>query len=249
MQKHGWLVGAMLVASVAGGALSNLFLTVGLGAQGAEVVSASQVNIVDRGGRLRAVLSGEDERGQTSLAFYGPGGVVRTVVGTEPDGAPLVWLNDGEGRTRVSVGVRGTNAVLTVGDGGSPNVMIGSLGGTPVVGLSDGAQTRLQMDLGPEGQPSLNLQGQPALNLFGAPGRRAVGVSVDAAGAPLLSLYDASGAPRVAMGAFQGTTVINLGDGTRPRLVLGVTEEGEGSVGFYDAEGALVRLEDAASSR
>ncbi len=70
LRQRGWMIGAMLLASLVGGAASNLFLTARLGAQGTDVVTASQVNIVDREGRLRAVLAAEDEREMTSLAFY-----------------------------------------------------------------------------------------------------------------------------------------------------------------------------------
>ena len=48
--QHGWMIGAMLLASIVGGATSNLVLAARLGAQGADVVTASQVNIVDREG-------------------------------------------------------------------------------------------------------------------------------------------------------------------------------------------------------
>ena len=43
------------------------------------------------------------------------------------------------------------------------------------------------------------------------------------------------------MGTIQGSTVLNLGDGTRSRLVLGVADNGRASVAFYDADGALER--------
>ena len=35
--------------------------------------------------------------------------------------------------------------------------------------------------------------------------------------------------------------MLNLGDGTRPRLVLSVAGNGRASVGFYDEDGALAR--------
>ena len=98
--QRGWMIGAMLLASLVGGAASNLVLTARLGAQGGDVVTASQINIVDREGRLRAVLAGEDERGMTSLAFYGPDGTVRGVVGADPDGTPVLRFNTLDPATR-----------------------------------------------------------------------------------------------------------------------------------------------------
>ena len=249
MRRHGWLVGAMLAASMLGGAASNLLLTARLGAQGPEVVTTPQVNIVDSAGQLRAILAGEDERGLTSLSFFGPDGALRGVVGSEPDGTPVLQFNDGEGRVHLAAAVRGTETVLTIGDETSSNILVGSFGGAPVIGLAQAGQTRVQLALDTEGRPSLDLQGEPTLNLLGRPGQRAIGLSVDPSGSPFLSLYDSEGAPRVAIGAVQGTTVINLGDGTRPRLVLGVTNDGQGTVGFYDANGTLVRLEEADASR
>jgi hypothetical protein len=94
----------------------------------------------------------------------------------------------------------------------------------------------------------VSLQGEPSVNLLSEPGQQAISLSVDADGAPFVSLYDAEGAPRILMGSVQGTAVVNLGDGIRPRMVLGVTDQGEGSLGFYDAEGTLVRLEGAEAS-
>ena len=231
--QRGWMIGAMLLASLVGGAASNLFLTARLGAQGGDVVTASQINIVDREGRLRAVLAGEDERGMTSLAFYGPDGTVRGVVGADPDGTPVLRFNNPAGVGRLSASVRDDEPVITVGDEAARSVRIGSFDGTPIVGLVDRGRTRLQMTVGD--------QGTPRISLFNTDGQRGVGLVVAADDAPFLYLWDAAGAQRLAMGTVQGSTVVNLGDGTRPRLVLGVADNGRASVAFYDAEGALER--------
>lgn len=231
--QRGWMIGAMLLASLVGGAASNLVLTARLGAQGGDVVTASQINIVDREGRLRAVLAGEDERGMTSLAFYGPDGTVRGVVGADPDGTPVLRFNNPAGVGRLSASVRDDEPVITVGDEAARSVRIGSFDGTPIVGLVDRGRTRLQMTVGD--------QGTPRISLFNTAGQRGVGLVVAADDAPFLYLWDAAGAQRLAMGTVQGSTVVNLGDGTRPRLVLGVADNGRASVAFYDAEGALER--------
>ena len=228
-----WMIGAMLMASMLGGAASRLLPTARLGAQGADVVNAAQVNIIDSGGRLRAVLAAEDERGMTSLVFYGPDGSLRGFVGAEPDGTPVLRFNNPTGVGRLSAIVRDDEPVITVGDEAASSVLIGSLGGAPIVGLFDRGRPGLQMSLGD--------QGERRFSLFNTAGQLGVGLVVGADDAPLLYLFDATGAQRLAMGTLQGSTVVNLGDGTRPRLVLGVADTGRASVAFYDAEGALER--------
>ena len=230
---RGWMIGAMLLASLVGGAASNCFLTARLGAQGADVVTAAQVNLVDSGGQLRAVLAAEDERGMTSLAFFGPDGTLRGLVGAEPDGTPMLLFNDPAGVGRLTASVRDDDAVMAVGDEAAGSTLIGSFRGTPVVSLSDRGRPRLQMTLGD--------QGEPRLSLFNTAGRQGVGLVVGTDDVPFLYLWDADGAQRLAMGTVQGSTVVNLGDGTRPRLVLGVADDGRASVAFYDADGALER--------
>ena len=87
--QRGWMIGGMLLASLVGGAASNLFLTARLGAQGGDVVTASQINIVDREGRLRAVLAGEavglchSDVAQLNGHPHVPGEVSPTVPGHE----------------------------------------------------------------------------------------------------------------------------------------------------------------------
>jgi len=97
-------------------------------------------------------------------------------------------------------------------------------------------------------QMSLGGQGEPQLSLFNSMGQRGVGVVVGTDDAPFVSLFDVAGAQRLVMGTLQGSTVVNLGDGTRPRLVLGVADNGRASVGFYDAEGNI-QLEVAPDTR
>ena len=233
MERQGWLIVAVLMTSMMGGALSNAWLTVGLGAQGGDVLTASQVIIVDSSGRLRAVIAGEDERGLTSLAFYGQDGAFRGVLGADANGDPVLQFNNAAGFSRLSAGVQDDNALVTVGDQGAGHVLVGSLGGSPIVGLADMQRTPLRLTLGQGGQPQVSL--------FNGAGQRSLGLAVGADDAPFVSLFDGAGAQRVAIGAVEGATLINLGDGIRPRLVLGVADNGLPSVGFYDEEGTLVR--------
>ena len=233
MRRQGWLVAAMLAASAVGGAVSSLLLTARLDAQGAGVVTASQVNIVDGAGRLRAVLAGADERGLASLAFYGPEGGFRGLVGVDADGRPVLRFTDPDGAARILATVRGGDGMVTVGDETARHVLIGSQDGTPFVGLSDGRRIPMQLTLGDEGQPRVNL--------FNRRGQPAIGMVVGADDAPFLSVFDPAGVQRLTLGTVQGATVVNLGDGAGTRLVLGVAENGRASMAFYDDEGGIER--------
>lgn len=233
MRRQGWLVGAMLAASLVGGAMSNALLTARLGAQGAGVVTASQVNIVDGAGRLRAILSGDDERGMASLAFYAPDGAFRGLVGIDADGHPVLRFMDQGGATRILARVGREDGMVTVGDETARHALVGSQAGTPFLALSDGRRIPMQLTLG--------TQGQPRVNLFNRRGQPGIGMIVGADDAPFLSVFDPGGAQRVTLGTVQGATVVNLGDGTRTRMVLGVAENGRASVAFYDDEGGMER--------
>lgn len=256
MKRQGWLVGAMLAASAVGGAVSNVLLTARLDAQGAQVVTASQVNVVDGAGRLRAVLSGDDERGLASLAFYDPEGAFRGLVGVGADGRPVLRFTDPAGVTRILATVGPEDGRVTVGDETGGHVRIGFQAGvpgappeagagpggrdlpprardTPFVALSDGRRLPMQLTLGDRGQPRATL-----FNRRGQPG---IGMVVGADDAPFLSVFDPAGAQRLALGTMEGATLINLGDGAGPRLVLGVAGNGRASVAFHDDEGRIER--------
>lgn len=233
MRRQGWLVAAMLAASLVGGAVSSALLTARLGAQGAGVVTASQVNIVDGAGRLRAILSGDDERGMASLAFYAPDGAFRGLVGIDADGHPVLRFTDPGGATRVLARVGQEDGLVTVGDEAARHALVGAQAGTPFLALSDGRRIPMQLTLGDRGQPRVNL-----FNRRGQPG---IGMVVGADDAPFLTVFDPGGSQRLALGTVQGSTVVNLTDGARARLVLGVADNGRATVDFYDAEGGLER--------
>ena len=90
-------------------------------------------------------------------------------------------------------------------------------------------------------QLTLGGQGQPRVNLFNSRGQPGIGMVVGADDAPFLSVFDPGGSQRLALGTVQGSTVVNLTDGVRPRLVLGVAENGRATVDFYDEEGGIER--------
>jgi len=230
IQKQKWTVVMGLAAGLVGG-LASMFLTSDVQAQ-AEVVTARQFNLVDDSGHLRGVLSGRDERGLASLAFYDSQGQVRGVFGTQDDGTPVLRLLDDSGQLRLVAEVQGESALLVVGERDGRNGMLASVGDTPILSLSDRGRSRIQMQLADDGAPSLNLltsQGQPG-----------VGVIVSSSDASVVTLYEA-GASRVVLGVVQEAAVLNFSDSTRQRLVVGVAQNGRPSISFLNETGEVAQ--------
>lgn len=234
--------GMLLAASFCGGALASLLLGGPVGAQGPQAVTTTQVNLVDAGGSLRGILSAADERGQPSLAFHDADGRVRGRFGVERSGAPAIDLWNAAGERRLSVRVAGDDALLVVGgdepaqgsrdDGdGARRVVFGSAAGTPVLDFAAGRRSRMQLQLGEGGAPSLVL--------FGRDGSRRAAVTVGGDDTPLMTLYDA-GRPRVTLGVVRQAAVLNLSGAAESRLVVGVAGNGRPSVTFVDEAGQVV---------
>lgn len=232
----------LLAASFCGGALASLLLGGPVGAQGPQAVTTTQVNLVDAGGSLRGILSAADERGQPSLAFHDADGRVRGRFGVERSGAPAIDLWNTAGERRLSVRVAGDDALLVVGgdepaqgsrdDGdGARRVVFGSAAGTPVLDFAAGRRSRMQLQLGEGGAPSLVL--------FGRDGSRRAAVTVGGDDTPLMTLYDA-GRPRVTLGVVRQAAVLDLSGAAESRLVVGVAGNGRPSVTFVDAAGQVV---------
>ena len=221
---------AGLAAGLVGG-LAAMLLTSDVQAQ-ADVVTARQVNLVDDSGLLRGVLSGRDERGLASLAFYDSQGQVRGVFGAQDDGTPVLRLLDTGGQHRLVAEVQGESALLVVGLRGGRNGMLASVGDTPVLSLADRGRSRVQMQLAADGAPSLDL-----LTSQGQPGARVI---VDSSDAPVVTLYEA-GTSRVALAVIQESAVLNFSDPTRQRLVVGVAPNGRPSMSFLNENGEVVQ--------
>ena len=219
-----------LAAGLVGG-LASMFLTSAVQAQ-ADIVTARQVNLVDDSGHLRGVLSGRDERGLASLAFYDSQGQVRGVFGTQDDGTPVLRLLDNGGQLRLVAEVQGESALLVVGERGGRNGMLASVGDTPVLSLTDRGRIRLQMQLADDGAPSLDL--------LTSQGQRGAGMIVDSSDASVVTLYEA-GASRVVLGVVQEAAVLNFSDSTRQRLVVGVAQNGRPSISFLNENGEVVQ--------
>ena len=86
-----------------------------------------------------------------------------------------------------------------------------------------------------------NLLGQ-----FDNEGQRSVTMETDTLGSPFITLYE-EGRSRTTMGVTQRAAVINMSDAQRPRLVLGVAEDGAASVSFLDENGEVEAQLPAAS--
>jgi len=206
----------LLAGSVLGGALGSWLLDAGVSAQGPAVVTTTQLNVVDEAGRLRAILAGRDAAGLTSLELYDMEGRVRTVLAVDEAAGPVLRMLTAAGQDRLVATLQGEDAVLVLGDDRAGNTFVGTLGGAPLVSLSqaDRPRARLQLDA----------RGSPALGLYGTSGERAADLGVDTTDAPVLTLYE-RGRPRTTLGVVQGTSVLNMADANRVRLVMGGREK------------------------
>lgn len=241
------MVAAMLGASFLGGAAAASLIVGGVvdaqePRQAAEareatpapsqpqVLNVSQINLVDGSGRLRGVLAAGDERGFASLAWYDPAGQVRSLSGVGQDGTPVVQLYDSFGEPRLQASVDGETAMIVAGAGNAGQGFFGTIGGSPLVTLTDGRQNRLQL--------LLNASGRPRALLSDDAGRPGLDLSVGGDDMPRVALA-AAGLLRGLFTVARDAAVINLRDGERPRLILGVAENGRPSVNFFDEEGEL----------
>ena len=225
------LTGLMLLTSFVGGAATNLLLFQRVQAQvGSDVVTVRQLNLVDDDGSLRGVLAGSDERGLASLTFYDDAGRVRGMFGMDADGTPVVRFLDTGGQTRLLAMVRGEDAVVVAGPEDATQGLFGTVQGNPIISLGDGARSRMQLHLTPDGLPRMALAD--------AVGEEAVSLTVGSADMPQLTL-SAGGQPRVIMTVAQNATVLNLFDASQTRLIVGVADNGEPSVSFLNESGDI----------
>lgn len=224
-----WMVGAMLVASFAGGAATHLSMSGAVQAQGtAGVVTATQVNLVDGAGRLRGVLAGSDPGGLVSITLYDQAGQARSTFAVEPDGTPLVQLHGPGGETRLRAAVEGTDPVIVVGEDTAGHGLMATVGGAPRLTFGDGNRNRLQLYLADGGLPRVSL--------VDGTGQEAASLAVGNDDMPQLALA-AAGRPRAVLTAVGNATVLNLGDSTAMRLAAGVAGDGAPSIIFLDGQG------------
>jgi hypothetical protein len=233
MRYHQMCVtGGMLLASLVGGAVGGMLMDARVGAQGAGVVTTTQVNIVDASGQLRATLTGRDERAMAAVAFYDPAGRVRAIFGLDETGSPIMRMMTDAGESRLVATVQRDDALLVAGDQDASAALVGSVEGRPVVSLGEGnrARLRLQLDAG----------GAPFLGMYDSQGQQAASMVVDSADSSFVTLYE-RGRARATLGVTQGTSLINLSDAEQPRFVAGVADNGRPSLTFLDLDGDVLQ--------
>ena len=229
------LIASLCFASLVGGAVGGILVdsqVIAARTQPLAAVTTTQVNIVDADSRLRAVLSGQDERSMASLSFYDPDGQVRAIVGLDASGVPLVHLLSPAGDNRLTASVVGDDAVIVVGSERARSGVLGVVGGVPVLSLDDVGQSRARVQV--------NQDGSSSLGFFDDRGAQSLVMTVDAAGAPLMTLHD-EGATRLALGVQEQAAVLNMFDSIQPRLVIGVARNGRPSVSFLDESRQIIQ--------
>jgi len=229
------LFGALIFASFLGGIVGQLVITspvVTLRAQQPQVITASQVNLVDTQGRLRAVLAGQDERRMASLSFYDSAGQLRSFIGIDENDTPLVRLLDGSGQSRLTALVQGSDGLVVVGDERNQSGVLGAVGGSPFVSLFEAGRSRARLQLTETGSPSFGL--------FDSDGRQSLAMTVDSSEAPLLTLHE-QGRVRAVFGVREQTAVLNMADAEQMRLIIGVAEDGNPSISFLSETGEIIQ--------
>ena len=225
-------IGMLLMSSFLGGAVASAVFAGRLQAQPqSSIVTAEQLNLVDRTGRLRGLLSAEDERGGVSLSLVDAAGEVRALLGVASNGTPQLRLYDEAGASSVAVTVDRSGPVLEISGDPEQVTLLGTPGGSPTLSFLQEGQSRVEL--------GVSSAGAPRLVMFSGTGQRRASMVVGEDGAPLLTLYDDSGYARVRVGVLGGASVINMADENRPRIVLGVAPNGVPGLNFLDEGGQI----------
>jgi len=230
-------IGAMLVTSLLGGGIASLVFAprLAVSAQaGAGSITTEQITLVDRTGRIRGVLSAEDERGMTSLALFDGTGQRRAVLATGADGAPTLELYDQAQVLRIHAAIQGDAPIVVVNGANDRRAMLSTLTGGPALSFAEGERNLVQLGLG--------TSGTPGLEMVGPMGQQQLSLIVDGEGQPVVTLRDPNGRSRATVGVVQDATVINLADRTAARVVLGVAPDGSGSLTFLDENGPIYEV-------
>lgn len=183
-----------------------------------ETVRTRRLELVDDTGELRALLDiGRDAH--VALSFFSEGGQELATVGIMPDGFSSISLNDEEGRESVKAVAGGehSDTVVALKDGdGRTRLQVGvSSAGEPALALTgeDGG-VRAQMFVDAEGRTVLTLKdGNGEANVSASVGAGStglvvadetdtgrIGMFVRADGGTSLMLTDAEGQPKVTFG-------------------------------------------------
>ena len=226
------LIGMLLMSSFLGGLVASAALAGRVQARAqATVVTMEQLNLVDGAGRLRGVLSTEDERGLVSLSLFDEAGAVRALLGVAPDGTPQLRLFDEAGANSVAMTVERSGPVIAISGESDQTALLGTPSGSPVLSFLQQGQSRVEL--------GVSSAGTARLGMFSPIGQSRVSMVVGGDGAPVLTLYDDGGRARVRVGVLEGASVINMADETQPRIVVGVAPNGVPSLNFFDEGGQI----------
>ena len=161
------------------------------GTQPLAAVTTTQVNIVDASNRLRAVLSGQDERSMASLSFYDPDGQVCAIVDLDATACPLFICLAPQETTDLRHRLLGDDGIVMVGSDATRSGALGIVGGVPVLTLDNVGQSRARVQV--------NQHGSSSLGFFDDHGAQRLVMTVDASSAPFMTLHD-EGMTRLALG-------------------------------------------------
>jgi len=226
------LAAAMMLAAFLGGALASVLFSDVVGAQPiSDVVTTQQVNLVNRSGQLRGILSGEDESGRVSMALLDESGRQRAVLAAGPDGTPVLQMYDESQSLRLHLTLQDNAPVIVVNDDDGQRAILGTLDGFPALTFAEGEQPRAELAIGNSGLPRLQM--------LGPTGRPQLTVAVGNEGEPLVTWRDREGRSRAAFGLVQDAAVINLSDRSAARIVMGVNTDGTASLSFLDEAGTV----------
>jgi len=225
-------IGGMLVAALVGGGLSSAIFPDRVRAQGRQtIVTAEQVNLVNRAGRIRGILSAEDERGAASLTLFDETGQPRSALTVGRDGTPALQIYDRTQVARVVVTIENDQPAIVINGEAGDRAILSTPAGGPT--LAFGNRERIRAEVG------INRAGAPRLGMFGPTGQPQLSLNISERGEPVVTLRDEAGRSRASLGVVAGATVINLADQQSARVVLGVATDGSASLSFLDAAGKI----------
>lgn len=225
-------IGGMLVAAFVGGGMASAVFSSRVDAQTTpRAVTTEQVTLVNRAGRIRGILSAEDERGIASLTLFDETGQMRSALTIDRDGTPAFRLYDGTQAARVVVTVDNNQPAIVVSNATGDRAVLSTLTGGPTLSFEDKEKLRAEVGMGRGGAPKLGM--------FGPTGQAQLTLGVSEQGEPVATWRDQTGRGRASVGVVQGATVINLSDQRAARVVLGVAPDGTASLSFLDPAGKV----------
>jgi len=178
-----------------------------------EVLRTRRLELVDSSGDLRAVL-GVDQTEQPHLTLYGSDGEPRLTLVLSGDTSPQLTLTDARGEPR---------ALLELDADGNPRLGL----------FDDQGRIRLKLALSPEAADLIC-----GLHLWDGQSRKSrAGFWVQGQG-PQLALSGEDRNSLVSLTHYDGGPLLVIHDeGRRPRVIIGLTEDGTSGLSLLDEEG------------